>query len=205
MFRDIELPAITKAVIFLSNLLVNHWGAASLALLSLVLTVAVLLQFPRVELGLDRAKLALPKIGGLLSVIYTARFSRTLSTLYSSGLSMLLSLAVAAETVGNRYVANQFDEVVASVRRGGSLSESLKGLKGLQPKLSSVAYIGEESGRLDEMLDSMADAFDFEAERAMERLVILMEPAMIVILALLVGTIMLSVLLPLFSLYRNIA
>ncbi len=204
IFQDIELPMITQIIIAISNALTKNWPAVLIFLLLLVLSIAMLLQLQQVQLLMDHGKLNVPKIGVLMQTIYTARFARTLSTLYSSGLSMLQALTVAAETIGNQYIANQFDAVITKVRSGDPLSEALHDIKGFVPKLSSVTYIGEESGRLDEMLDSMADSFDFESERAVERLIILLEPAMIILLAVLIGTIMISVMLPLYTMYQNI-
>ena len=153
---------------------------------------------------LDAVKLKLPKIGGLMRTIYTARFARTLSTLYTSGLSMLQALSVAADTIGNRYITAQFGKVIAQVRGGTPLSQALGEVDGFVPKLMSVTLIGEEAGRLDEMLDHMADSFDFESEKAIDRLIAMLEPAMIVVLAVGVGFVMVSVLLPLYTMYQNI-
>jgi type IV pilus assembly protein PilC len=204
LFADIELPTITKIVISISYGLTNHWLIIIIITLIVLLGITFLLQLQQVQLGIDRFKLKLPKIGNLLTTIYTARFARTLSTLYTSGLSMLQALSVAADTIGNQYIANQFDEVIKSVQSGGSLSEALERVHGFSPKLSSVTFIGEESGRLDELLNSTADSFDFESERAVEKLITILEPAMIVLLAFLVGTIMISVLLPLYTMYQSI-
>lgn len=202
---DMELPGITKAVMAFSNLLTEQWAYCLLAAIGVILGISILLQRPGVRLMLDKFKLKLPKIGKLLRTIYTARFARTLSTLYTSGLPMIQALSVAAETIGNRYIARQFDQVTAQVRSGAPLSASLSVINGFSSKLSSVTLIGEESGRLDEMLDNMADSFDFESEKAIERLIAMLEPAMIVILAIGVGVIMVSVMLPLYTMYQNLS
>lgn len=200
----IELPGITKAMLAFSNLLVNQWLLCLIVVVAIALLISLVLQIPRVQYALDRFKLKIPKVGKLLRVIYTARFARTLSTLYTSGLSMIQSLNVAAQTIGNRYIAGQFDRVTAQVRGGAPLSQALTEVDGFVPKLLSITLIGEESGRLDEMLDTMADSFDFESEKAIDRLVALLEPAMIVVLGLIVGVIMISVMLPLYTMYQNL-
>ena len=200
----VELPLITRAMLGFSRLLTQHWLACLMVVIGALLILTIIFQLPSVQLWKDRVKLRLPKIGVLLRTIYTARFARTLSTLYTSGLSMIQSLSVAAETIGNRYLSGQFDEVIAQVRGGVPLSQALKTVDGFLPKLASVTAIGEESGRLDEMLDNMADTFDFESEKAMDRLVAMLEPAMIIILGVGVGIIMVSVMLPLYTMYQNI-
>lgn len=202
---DIELPGITKAVMAFSNLLTAHWAACLLAVIAILLAVIMLWQIPQVKWQVDKCKLKLPKVGKLLRTIYTARFARTLSTLYTSGLPMMQALRVAADTIGNRYIAGQFEQVIAEIRSGAPLSASLRLVDGFVSKLMSVTLIGEEAGRLDEMLDNMADSFDFESEKAIDRLVAMLEPAMIVILAIGVGTIMISVMLPLYTMYANMS
>lgn len=204
ILKDTELPPITQVIINISNTLTQHWLICLVAAMAVVLLSVSIFHLPRVQLAWAKAKLRLPKVGPLMQVIYTARFARTLSTLYSCGLSMIQALEVAAETIGNQYIANQFSDVVIKVRGGTALSQAIREVDGFMPKLSAVTYIGEESGRLDEMLDSMADSFDYESERAMDKLVSLLEPALIVVLAVIIGTIMLAVMLPLYSLYQSI-
>ncbi len=200
----VEMPGITKFMMAVSQGLIVHWDICLIAAIVLILALAVLLQNPKVRIRLDAVKLKLPKIGGLMRTIYTARFARTLSTLYTSGLSMLQALSVAADTIGNRYITAQFGKVIAQVRGGTPLSQALGEVDGFVPKLMSVTLIGEEAGRLDEMLDHMADSFDFESEKAIDRLIAMLEPAMIVVLAVGVGFVMVSVLLPLYTMYQNI-
>lgn len=204
LFNDMELPLITRIIVSISHALTGHWLGILIGTLIFLLIIVFSLQMQEVQLRMDQMKLSIPKINHLLKIIYTARFARTLSTLYSSGLSMLQAISVAAGTIGNQYIADQFTDVIKKVRGGGTLSEALGEIKGFSPKLASVTYIGEESGRLDEMLNATADSFDFESERAVEKLITIMEPAMIILLAFLVGTIMISVMLPLYTMYQNI-
>ena len=200
----VEMPGITRAMMAISQTLIVHWDVCLLAAIGVLLVLAIVLQNAGVRLKLDVFKLRIPKIGKLMRTIYTARFARTLSTLYTSGLSILQALTVSADTVGNRHIAAQFGRVIAQVRGGAPLSQALREVDGFVPKLASVALIGEEAGRLDEMLDNMADGFDFESEKAIDRLIAMLEPAMIVLLAVGVGIVMVSVLLPLYTMYQNI-
>lgn len=203
LFKEGTLPLGTKILISVSNYLTQDWQMLVVYLLLLLLIVAFIRQFQSVQLAMDQTKLRIPKVKNLLMTIYTARFARTLSTLYSSGLTMLQALPIAAATMNNQYIYSQFGDVITMVRSGIPLSEALRNVNGFAPKLSSIVHIGEESGRLDEMLDSMADAFDYESEQAVERLITLIEPAMIIVLALIVGTIMVSVMLPLYNMYQT--
>jgi len=204
LFEGIELPAITQLMINISSSLTNYWLFYIIGVLILVVITSFLLTIPSVKQGLDQFKLKIPQIGKLLKIIYTARFARTLSSLYSSGLAMINALNISGSIVGNTYLQSQFPKAIAQVRNGEPLSASIGTIKGFDPKLVSTIYIGEESGNLDEMLETVADAFDYEAEMATTRLVTFIEPIMIIIMAVIVGGIMLSVMLPIMTLYQNI-
>ena len=151
-----------------------------------------------------KIKVHCPKVGYLTKIIYTARFARSMSSLYTSGVSMLNSLALARGTINNVYIASQFDEVIKQVRDGTNLSQAISIIDGFDPKLASSVYIGEESGKLDQTLLNVADDFDYEAELATEKMVTLLQPLMIIILGVIIGTIIISVMLPLYSLYGSI-
>lgn len=149
-------------------------------------------------------KLRIPIIGKLLTVIYTARFSRSLSSLYSSGIPIITALQVAKKTVGNFYIEKQFDQVLRDLRAGKPLSEAMDEVDGFRKKLASVIRVGEESGDLVQMLDSLADSFDYESEMAVNRILSYLEPALIVVMALVVGFIMIAVMMPIYSSYNEI-
>ncbi len=204
LFDDIELPALTKAMLVISNSLTQYGLFYIIGLLILIATALYLRSIPQIRLAMDRFKLKIPKIGKLLETIYTARFARNLSSLYSSGLSMINALNIGGTTVGNAYILSQFAQVVDLVRTGEPLSSAIESVDGFDAKLVATIYIGEESGRLDEMLENVSDAFDYEAEMATTRLVTFIEPIMIIFMAIVVGAIILSVMLPIMTLYQNI-
>ncbi len=205
LFKEMELPALTKAVLGLSEFLQSYWYFVILGALVLVAVIKYTLSIPQVALEVDKLKIGFPVIGKLLKIIYTARFARTLSSLYSSGLSMINALEITSTIIGNRYIESQFSEVVRDVRNGEPLSESIAKVNGMDKKLTATILIGEESGRLDNMLESAAESFDYEAEMATGRLVALVEPVMLVVMAVIIGTIMFSVIMPLITLYQNIS
>jgi len=203
LLGDIELPLITRVVIAISGFLQSNWLYVIIGVLTVIAICQYLMRIRKVALKVDRLKIRVPIIGKLLKIIYTARFARTLSSLYTSGISMLNALEITRTTISNTYIENQFDEVIKSVRNGEFLSESVGMVDGFDKKLSATILIGEETGRLDAMLESTAESFDYEAEMATGRLVQLLEPVMIVILAVVVGGIMLAVMMPIMTLYQN--
>jgi type IV pilus assembly protein PilC len=205
LFEGIEMPLITRIMLAVSAFMQNYWYIVLIVVLLFILVFQSLLQVPGFRYQFDRLKLKLYIIGKLLKIIYTARFARTLSSLYSSGIPMIRSLEITATIVNNKFIADQFPDVITNVRNGEALSGSIGAIDGFDRKLATTIMIGEESGRLDDMLESTAEAFDYEAEIALDKLVQLIQPIMIVILAVVIGSIMLSVMLPMMEIYQNIS
>lgn len=201
---DAPMPAITAFMLRVSNGMVANWMWILIGVLLAVLALQSLLRIPSVRLATSRWKIHLPVIGKLLRLIYTARFARSLSSLYASGISIINALGNARSTVGNPYIESQFAEMIRRVRSGGSLSEAVALVDGFDSKLAASILIGEETGRLEDMLESTANTFDYEADMAIQRLTALVEPCLIIILAIVIGSIMISVMLPILSLYDTI-
>lgn len=199
-----SLPLATTILIAASDFLTKRWYVALLIVFAAVGVIRIIVGIPAVRRQIDYRKVHLPAFGKLFKVIYTARFARTLSSLYSSGMPLASAIGIAAKTIGNGYVESQFDEVVTMVRSGVPLSEGMKQVDGLMKKLSSTIQIGEESGRLDVMLDSIAVTLEDEAEQATKRMVTLLEPILIIMMALVVGFIMIAVMLPIYQSYSAI-
>ncbi len=204
LFEDIKLPLVTRIVIGLSNIIIHYWLFLLIGILSIILIVSYVKKMPQVRYSLDRMKLKVPKIGKLKKIIYTARFSRTLSSLYSSGLSMVKALNICSTTIGNSYIESQFQKAIEKVRNGETLSSAIQEIDGFDIKLSLSILVGQESGQLDKMLDIVSDSFDYEAEQATTKLLTFLEPVLIIFMAVIVGFIALSVLLPIISLYQNV-
>lgn len=206
MFESMEsLPIPTKILIGISNTLVGHWPVVLIIVAAVVAIFFYLSKIPSIKLVFDRIKLKLPAIGKPLKIIYTARFSRTLSSLYASGLPMIAAIQSSMATIGNKYILKQFDDVIKRVRNGEPLSSALKDVDGLESKLSSTINIGEETGKLDSMLNSTAESYEFDADEALERLVNILQPVLIIVLAAVIGFVMISVLLPILSMYENLS
>ena len=203
MFENIELPLITKINISISHALTEYWYFFLLGVLGIIAGVTYSLSVPKVRIWVDTKKLKIWKMNKLLKIIYTARFARTLSSLYSSGLSIVNALAIASKTIGNKYLESQFEGVIHDVRNGITLSTAIAKVDGFDPKLVSSIFVGEESGRLEDMLTTLADDYDYDAAQASQKLVAIMEPVMIIIMAVIIAVIMVSVLLPVFTLYQN--
>ena len=198
------LPGPTRVLFGISSFVGMHWKWILAILAVLAVVIVILGKMPAVRQWIDKGKLKLPLVGNLLMVIYTARFARNLSSLYSSGIPIITAMQISRKTIGNSYIEGQFDEAIAMIRNGRPLSEALESIQGFRKKLPSVVRVGEESGDLVQMLDSMADSFDYESGMAINRLISYLEPARIILMAFLIGFIMIAVMLPIYQSYSTI-
>lgn len=203
VFNGMELPMITKIVNAISEAMLAYWYWMLIGVLCMVALIAGMLRVEKIRYKVDQMKLKFPKLGKLLGTIYTSRFARNMCSLYTSGISIINGLMIVKDNIGNKYIESQFDQVIRMVRNGTSLSQSIQKIDGFDAKLASSIYIGEESGKLEDMLSSLADDFDYEAEMATQKMVAMLEPIMIIFLALIVLCVMLSVLLPIYQMYQN--
>lgn len=199
----VKLPLITRIIIAITGFLQSRWFVLLIGVLVAIVLVQYLLSIPKIRLAFDKMKLKIPVAGKLLKIIYTARFARTLSSLYSSGVSMIRALEITGSIVINKHIESQFDDLIKNVRNGEPLSESIRKIDGFDSKLPNTILIGEEAGRLDSMLVAVADAFDYEAEQATGALVALAEPIMIVLMALVIMVVLLAVMLPMAAMYNT--
>lgn len=199
-----SLPAVTLALMAFSDFMVTKWYLLLLGLAALAAALRAVLRVPSVRLALDRGKLKMPVFGKLHRIICTARFARTISSLYASGLPIITALQTARDTIGNAYIVSQFDAVLAQVRSGVSLSAALESVDGFQRKLCSSIAVGEETGQLDSMLDSIADSMEYDAQQASRRMMTILEPMLIVLMAFVVGFIIIAVMSPIIGSYSAI-
>ncbi|MDR3135846.1 MAG: type II secretion system F family protein [Coriobacteriales bacterium] len=202
--EESELPLPTVIMMSISNFLLNYWYVLAGGVVALAFILTTVFRRPKPKWFWHRLKLHSPVFGKLLRIIYTARFARTLSSLYTSGIPMIQALTIGRSTIGNTYIEGQFDTVLTELGNGRALSDALSNVEGFDTKLYATVAIGEESGRLEMMLDSVADQFDYESEIATQRLVSILEPVMIVIMAVVVLLVIISVLLPIFSMYSSL-
>ena len=200
-----ELPGSTTVLLAISDFIASKWYLLILFGVIIFIVCKILFAIPSIKLVKDKAKTKLPKIGKLMRIIYTARFARTLASLYNAGLPIISCLTIARDTIDNKYIEIQFDSVIKDVQAGQNLSEALQKVDGFTKKLVSSVIVGEETGTLDDMLNSAADQLEYDSEMAIQSMVSLMEPLMIVILAVIVGFIIISVIQPIYGSYDTIA
>lgn len=189
------LPFATEVVIWTGTFLKRWWWALILAVIAVVAWTRRKLGEPAFRTRFDARVLGTPLVGDLATKVEVARFSRTLATLLGNGVTLLAALAIVKETLGNRVLAASLDGVIARLREGGGFGRPLADT-GRWPRLASqMILVGEESGRLEEMLGRVADLYDREVAAAVKRFLAVLEPALILGLAVLIGGIVFSILL----------
>lgn len=205
LFAQMEqLPMSTTILLGISNFVKTKWYVLVFVAIIIYVFFKVLFSIPKVCMAKDKMMIHMPVAGKLLKVIYTARFARTLASLYTAGISIINCLQIAKNTIGNKYIEGQFDSVIAEIRSGGNLSDAIDKVDGFTKKLSSAVMVGEETGALDTMLVSIADQMEYDSEMALGKLVSYLEPAMIVVMGVVVGFIMISVIQPIYGSYQSI-
>ena len=199
-----EMPLLTRVIISFTEFLQSYIIHLAAGVAAVFIGIKQALKVYKVRLWFDSFKLRMPAVGKPLRTIYTARFSRTLASLYSSGVSMIAALEITGTVLNNKYIESQFPQLVIKVRNGEPLSESLSKVDGFVKKLTGTMSIGEESGRLDAILESSAEMFDYEAEEATSALVAYAEPVMLIFIAAIVLIVILAVMTPMMSIYETL-
>jgi type IV pilus assembly protein PilC len=204
MLGDKPLPAITQFVIGFSNFVKDH----GFILLGIIVFVIAAYKFvARTSAGrhlIDRIKLRMPLFGNLIRKSTVSRFSRTLGTLVTSGVPILQALNITRETAGNTVIADAITRVHDSVKEGESIVQPLEASAAFPPMVISMIDVGEETGQLPEMLLKIAEVYDDEVDNAVAGLTSMLEPIMIVVLALVVGTIVIALFTPLISIISGL-
>jgi general secretion pathway protein F len=201
-FEDIgqSLPFLTRAVIGLSSFLANWWWALLILIAVVVLVMGRALKDEGFRMKFDRMLLRLPLIGRLIRDLHAARLARTLSTMVASRLPLLDGLRLTTDTIHNRVLRAASADIAEQVRTGGSLSGALKRAGIFPPLLVYLAASGEASGKLDVMLERAADYLEREFDSFTTTALSLLEPAIIIVMGLIVALIVLSILLPILQL-----
>lgn len=190
------LPAPTQVLIFISDLFKNWWWAGALGIGAISFGIERIYKTDKGRLFIDRNVLKIPILGDLLRKQAVSRFTRTLSTLLQSGVPAVQSLEITRTVVGNRVLADATEHIRVKILEGTDISTPLKATGVFPPVVTYMVAIGEQSGELEQMLDRVATSYDEEIDVATERMTSVIEPIMIVVLALIVGYIVISIVLP---------
>ena len=203
IFRDLlqgaPLPALTQFVIGASNLIKDQALVVIGVLAGLVIFIKIWGKTTKGRYVIDKVKLSSPVFGSLLQKVGIARFTRTLGTLIASGVPILQALNIVRETSGNAVIAKAVGQIHDSVKEGERIVQPMQSTKVFPPMVVSMVEVGEETGALPDMLMKIADVYDDEVDNAVAALTSMLEPIMIVFLAVIVGTIVIAMFMPLIS------
>ena len=207
LYRDLSepLPTMTQILVNMSNFVMNFWW---LILVLIAIVVWFLAQFRKTDVGkkwFATFKLNVPLFKGLFLRLYNARFARTMQMLLSAGVPMLEAMAISARAMNNIVVEQQIAEAIAMVRSGKPLSVALKGRDYILPLLPQMSATGEQSGKIDEMLGKAAQVYEDELDERIAALSTMIEPILMVALALVAAGIVGAVLFPIYALVNKIS
>ncbi|MBN2189933.1 MAG: type II secretion system inner membrane protein GspF [Candidatus Aureabacteria bacterium] len=207
MFKDLklELPPVTQFLINASDFCINNWYYPIITVVLIVVLIKLLAKTKKGKLTMDSLKLNMPIFGSLVRKVAIARFTRTLGTLITSGVPILQALSIVKDTVGNEVISTAVESVHDSIREGESIVEPLRQSKVFPPVVVSMIDVGEETGELAEMLIKIADNYDEDVDNAVAGLTSLLEPVLIVSLAVIVGFIVIALFLPLIALIQKLS
>ena len=201
---NMELPLPTRVVIGMSNFLTHFWWAMLAVIGGAVFAIRSYYASPAGRLQIDALLLRAPVLGDVIRKSAVSRFTRTLGTLVSSGVSILEGLEITAKTAGNQVVHNAVMESRQSIAGGETIAAPLEKSKVFPPMVISMIAVGEQTGGLDEMLSKIADFYDEEVDVAVSALLSLMEPVMIVVLGVIVGGMVIAMYLPIFDMMNAV-
>ncbi len=206
MFADlgIELPLTTRMLLTMSDFVITKWY---IIILVVFFVSGGLVYYAKSEVGkltLSGVKLRVPMFGPLNTKIVASRFARTLSTLLASGLPLLEAIEVVAKVVDNHFVLKGLLDAKDQVSKGMPLSKPIQEMGVFPPMINHMVRIGEDTGQLEPILDKVADFYDTEVETAVSQLTTMLEPLIIVVLAVVVGFVVISIIQPMFQMYNAI-
>ena len=200
-----ELPGLTKFLTAISDFFGNFWWLVGLIVAGIV--AGMYYAVKRTQVGrkaMDTVKISVPIFGGLFRKLYVSRFARTCEMMLATGVPMLDSVRISIDSVNNVVVEEEYTKAIDIIKGGKPLSESLRNRDYMLPLVPQMASIGEESGKIDEMLGKAAQVYETELDEQINNISTMIEPILMVIMAGLIGVVVGGTLLPIYSLVNNV-
>jgi type IV pilus assembly protein PilC len=200
-----ELPLVTRIIVSISDFVRGQFLLLVLTLGASIVAFFAWLRQPGQKARFDRIVLGVPVVGDIAAKFATSQMARTLATLLAGGLPLVNALEIASKSVGNQFMARQLDVVSARVREGVSFSSALEARRVFPEVAVKMAEVGESTGALQDMLNTVADFYDEEISTNMERFITLVEPVLLVIMGIVIAGLLLALYMPLFQLSSVLA
>lgn len=201
----VELPLPTRILLTVSGALQGFWYIFLAIGIVLVYGIQKYVTTDTGKYALDLLKFRIPVVSSTTKKVITSRFTRTLSTLMSSGIPLIQALEIVAKVVGNKVVSDGILRAKEEVKKGIDLATPIEAIGIFPPMVNSMIRIGEESGALDEILEKTANYYDEEVESAIQKMTTMLEPLMIVLMAVVIGAIVIAMILPMFDMINTIS
>lgn len=202
--EGLDLPGLTEALLALSDFMANYILYILIVLAGIIFGI---FQFKKTSKGYEffsKMKLTLPVINNLTAKIITSRFTRTLSTLLSSGISIVDAMPIVSGVLRNKLAEDDMEKIKERVVKGDGLSDPIRESVVFPTLLASMIKVGEETGALDDMLVKTADFYDEEVDQAIQNATSMIEPILIVCMGVVIGTLILAIILPMFDMYSQL-
>jgi len=201
MFEDAgqDLPGVTKALVSMSEFVQKYTGLLIAGIVLIAIAFYMVLRTENGRLGFDKFKTKIPMVGKLYAKILASRFTRTLSTLFASGVSLTDSMDITSHSMINKFVEDQLTGATSKIKQGVPLSEALSTAAVFPIMVPQMVRVGEESGTLDDLLTKVAEYYEEESEQAISQLMAMMEPLLIVVMGGMVLFVVLAIMAPMFS------
>lgn len=202
MYEDMnaELPFMTQLIVNMSDFLINFWWLAGLILVGMVIGLKRLMKIPSFARQMAAVTLKLPVFGALGMEVQMTSFTRTLSMLVASGIPLLEGIDISRETLSNQIYREAAQDAATMIEKGKPLAESFRKYKEFPPLLSEMLSVGEQTGKVDEVLGKVSQYFEAQAARKTENLASAIEPIVMVMLGVMVGFLVIALIMPIYSL-----
>lgn len=206
LYREsgIELPLPTKILLLVTDILLNYWWAAILAVIVLVISYQRYASTEQGRLTIDRLILKTPVVSRIVNLVILTNFTRTFALLTSSGISILDSIKIVSDITGNSLYKSSLETAYRGVERGLPFSSQLMGMSVFPKLVGQMVKTGEETGKLDEIMFKLADYFESEADNALKNITTIIEPLIILVLGIGVAGLVISIILPIYQLTTNV-
>ncbi len=204
MFEGTEIPPLTAFFMGFSDFVREFWLFIVVGMVVAFLMFSSLFKIRKIKRVIDEIKLKTPVVGKLMNMIYSGRFSQTLSMLYAAGLPLLETIRLSTNVVDNLYIEEKLEAATAAIGSGTSLSEAIEDIEVFDRMLPNMIAIGEETGDLDGLLETTAEYYEGESDTAIEAFLSILGPALLIILAILIALILVAVMVPVYNSYETV-
>ncbi len=204
MFEGTEIPPLTQFFMGFSDFVRDFWLFIVVGLVFFYLLLSSLFKMRKIKRVIDEIKLKTPVVGKLMNMIYSGRFSQTLSMLYAAGLPLLETIRLSTNVVDNLYVEEKLEAATTAIGGGTALSEAIEDMEVFDRMLPNMIAIGEETGDLDGLLETTAEYYEGESDTAIEAFLSILGPVLLIILAILIALILVAVMVPVYNSYDTV-